>query len=153
MWLLPLDQLALVARDMLSWSFQSNVAVEKTVLGQVPFLRHCTDSRLGQPPSTTPAMFSVKEASLLSSSFGLRSRLHVWHMSGGLQSYSLETDAFLALFLCLAPAHQYLTEKNYTLVRRQILATSQGTPPDHLALVARRAYSCSPSRVCIFVYS
>ena len=64
LWLLPLDQLALVARDMLSWSFQSNVAVEKTVLGQVPFLRHCTDSRLGQPPSTTPAMFSVKEACL-----------------------------------------------------------------------------------------
>lgn len=32
------------------------------------------------------------------------------------------------------------------------VAASQGTPQDHLALEARRAYTCSPIGLYIFVY-
>lgn len=47
---MPLNQLALVAGGAcIPGSFQSNVAVGRTVLGQVPPPRHCTDSRLGHP--------------------------------------------------------------------------------------------------------
>ena len=60
----------------------------------------------GTPPPIPS--FSVKEASLLSSNYGLRGRLQVWHMSSGLRSYSQGTDVVLPLSLCLAPAHQYL---------------------------------------------
>lgn len=79
----------------------------------------------------------MKEASLLSSSFGLRGRLQVWHMSSGLQSYSQGIDVVLPLSLCLAPAHQYLIHLSGAL----IFATAQVTPPDCLALVASRVYA------------
>lgn len=51
----------------------------------------------------------------LSWSFSLRSRLQVWHTSSCLWSCSQgmhAMDAILALSLCLALAHWYLSEKN-----------------------------------------
>ena len=73
------------------------------ILGEVPPLRHCTASRLGH----SPPVFLWKR--LFCSSPG--GRPQVWHMSSGLQSYSRGTEVISPLSLCLAPAHQCLTEE------------------------------------------
>lgn len=65
--------------------------------------KHWTASRLGH----SPPVFLWKR--LFCS--GPRGRPQVWGMSSGLRSYSKETEVISPLSLCLAPAHQCLTEK------------------------------------------
>ena len=106
---MSLNQLALVAGGgggLHSWVIPKECGSRKDSSWPGTTSQALHRQQTGTPPPIPS--FSVKEASLLSSNYGLRGRLQVWHMSSGLRSYSQGTDVVLPLSLCLAPAHQYL---------------------------------------------
>lgn len=105
----------------------------------------------------TLPILSVKEATLpvleLSTEWQASSLAHVcWPTE--LLSTMQAGDTILVLFLCLAPAHQYLPKKKLIHSSGQcilIFATAaQGT--DHVALGASRAYICGPPGLNISAY-
>ena len=104
----------------------------------------------------TLPILSVKEATLpvleLSTEWQASSLAHIWWPME-LLSTMQAADTILVLFLCLAPAHQYLPKKFIHSSGQCILISAtaaQGT--DHVALGASRAYICGLPELNISAY-
>lgn len=124
------------------------VTIIETVLGRLPFPRHCTNSRL----KYTPTVF-VKEDICLSRNFSPGDRQWVWHpptgWPGALKDAARDTIfALPSVWLQFASNSQ---EGAYKCTwRPNFCDCCQGPPPDSLALGASRAYPCSPIELHTF---
>ena len=109
---IALDHLALVAREACVPDSCETAAVGEMVLGRLPPPEHCTNSVLRH---SAGSWSFCEGASLLVLALWAGRRLHVWHMSSGLWSFSqgMQTvDAISVFSLCLDPAHWHLPERS-----------------------------------------
>lgn len=145
---IPLDCLALVAREACVPGSHETVTIVETVLSRLPHPGHRTDTRLKHSPR-----LSVKEAYLLVPEFDHRSRLQDWHTSKGyrraLREYRLGNSSRCSHLPCYS-----------TLVypRKEIIHSSGAlcfetanweTPLYCQTMVASEAYAQGPTGLYI----
>ena len=97
----------------------------------------------------------MKDSSLVSWSFGFRGRIQVYHTCRAYRAMLREhrpKDAIFAFSLYLGSDHCYLSENNFYIRAPNFPTATQGTPPDHLLLVASRAYTCGPPGLHMFAF-
>lgn len=109
--------------------------------------------------SETHHQFLRTKPVCLSWSFRLRGRLQVWHTSRGLPRCFPGMEAggchlCTLLLLCYRLSVSSRKELVYSSGGLSLVAAAQGTPLEHMALVASKAYLCLQShRTILFAYS
>lgn len=148
----PLDPLALVAGGAYMPESQGTVAIREMVLGGLTSTGHCTDNRLKYTPQSfcKGGLFAHPEASAWGTNF--RFGTHVAACRNASNNICCGSHLGVLSLLCSSSSASFWKELIYSAGAPDFVTATKGTPSDCLALLASRAYTCSPIRLYISAY-